>query len=101
MGVNIFSLVLYIDDILLATNDICLLHDTKIFLSNLFEMKDLSGASFILGIEIVLRVFLDYHKWAILIRYLRDLACRDANHMTPRSLKETSSVSINAHRITS
>ena len=50
MGVNIFFLVLYIDDILLATDDICLLHDTKIFLSNLSEMKDLGDASFVLGI---------------------------------------------------
>ena len=38
-GVNIFFMVLYIDDILLATNDICLLHNTKRFLSNIFEMK--------------------------------------------------------------
>ena len=50
MGVNIFFLVLYIDDILLATDDICLLHDTKRFLSNLSEMKDLGDASFVLGI---------------------------------------------------
>ena len=50
MGVNIFFLALYIDDIMLATDDICLLHDTKIFLSNLFEMKDLGDASFVLGI---------------------------------------------------
>ena len=39
--VNIFFLVLYIDDILLITNDICLLYDTKRFLLNLFEMKTL------------------------------------------------------------
>ena len=50
MGVNIFFMVLYIDDIMLATDDICLLHDTKIFLSNLFEMKDLGDPSFVLGI---------------------------------------------------
>ena len=51
-GSNIFFLVLYIDDILLATNDICLLRDTLRFLSNLFEMKDLGDASFVLGIQI-------------------------------------------------
>ena len=45
-------LVLYVDDILLATNDIGILHDTKSFLSNHFEMKDFDDASFVLGIKI-------------------------------------------------
>ena len=43
-------LVLYIDDILLASNDIDLLHEIKRFSSNKFEMKDLGDASFVLGI---------------------------------------------------
>ena len=45
-------LVLYVDDILLATNDIGMLHETKRFLSKKFEMKDLSDSSFVLGIQI-------------------------------------------------
>ena len=45
-------LVLYVDDILLATNDIGILHDTKSFLSKHFEMKDLGDVSFVLGIKI-------------------------------------------------
>ena len=52
MRVNIFFMVLYIDDILLATNDIGLFNDTKRFLSKHFEMKDLGDASFVLGILI-------------------------------------------------
>ena len=43
-------LVLHVDDILLATNDIGLLHKTKRLLSNNFKMVDLGDASFILGI---------------------------------------------------
>ena len=43
-------LVLYVDDILLTTNDIGMLHETKIFLSKKCEMKDLGDASFMLGI---------------------------------------------------
>ena len=46
-------LVLYVDDILLATNDIGMLHETKRFISRNFKMKDLGDASFVLGIEIL------------------------------------------------
>ena len=45
-------LVLYVDDILLATNDIGMLHETKRFLSKKFETKDLGDASLVLGIQI-------------------------------------------------
>jgi len=45
-------LVLYVDDILLAINDIGMLHKTKRFLSRNFEMKDFGDASFVLGIQI-------------------------------------------------
>ena len=45
-------LVLYVNDILLANKNIGILHETKRFLSNNFEMKDLGNASFMLGIQI-------------------------------------------------
>jgi len=45
-------IVLYVDDILLASNDLCLLHETKQFLSQNFEMEDLCEASYVIGIEI-------------------------------------------------
>lgn len=51
-GSKYIFLVLYVDDILLATNDIGMLHETKRFLSRNFEMKDLGDASFVLGIQI-------------------------------------------------
>ena len=51
VGANIF-LVLYVDDILLDTNDLNLLRDIKKFLSNNFEMNDLGNASYVLGIQI-------------------------------------------------
>jgi hypothetical protein len=43
---------MYVDDILLSSSDVSLLLETKRFLSLNFDMKDLSEASFILGIEI-------------------------------------------------
>jgi hypothetical protein len=45
-------LILYVDDILLASSDVSLLLKTKRFLSSNFDMKDLGEASFVLGIEI-------------------------------------------------
>jgi hypothetical protein len=45
-------LILYVDDILLASSDVTLLQETKGFLSSKFDMKDLGEASFVLGIEI-------------------------------------------------
>ena len=45
-------LVLYVNDILLASSDVGLLHEIKRFLSNKFDMKDLGDASFVLGIQI-------------------------------------------------
>jgi hypothetical protein len=51
-GSKVIFLVLYVDDILLASNDLGLLHETKRFLSQNFEMKDLGKASYVIGIEI-------------------------------------------------
>ena len=51
-GSKFIILVLCIDDILLASNDVDFLHDTKQMLITHFDMKDLENASFILGIEI-------------------------------------------------
>jgi hypothetical protein len=45
-------LILYVDDILLASSDVSLLLETKMSLSSNFDMKDLDEASFVLWIEI-------------------------------------------------
>ena len=52
-GSSFIFLVLYVDDILLATNETHLLVETKKMLCNHFDMKDLSEASFVLGIKII------------------------------------------------
>jgi hypothetical protein len=41
-----------VDDIILASSDVSLLLETKMFLFSNFDIKDLGKASFILGIEI-------------------------------------------------
>ncbi|KAG9447193.1 hypothetical protein H6P81_013321 [Aristolochia fimbriata] len=51
-GSKICFLVLYVDDILLATNDKGILHKVKQFLSTHFDMKDMSDASYVIGIKI-------------------------------------------------
>jgi hypothetical protein len=45
-------LIMFVDNILLASGDINLLLGTKKFLSSNFDMEDLGEASFVLGIEI-------------------------------------------------
>jgi hypothetical protein len=45
-------LVLYVDDILLASNDVHLLLEIKSFLFSHFNMKDLGETSYVLKIEI-------------------------------------------------
>ena len=49
---KICFLVLYVDDILLASSDKDLLHEVKQFFSKNFEMKDMSEASYVIGIKI-------------------------------------------------
>jgi Reverse transcriptase (RNA-dependent DNA polymerase) len=45
-------LVVYVDDILLASNDKNMMRETKKFLFKHFNMKDLGEASYVLGIKI-------------------------------------------------
>ncbi|RVW68061.1 Retrovirus-related Pol polyprotein from transposon TNT 1-94 [Vitis vinifera] len=52
-GSSYIFLVLYVDDIPLASNDSDLLIETKHMLSTHFDMKDLGEASYILGIKIL------------------------------------------------
>lgn len=51
-GSNFVFLILYVDDILLASSDKNMLLETKRFLSSKFDMKDLGEAAYVLGIEI-------------------------------------------------
>ena len=51
-------LVLYVDDILLASTSLSLLRETKDFLSNNFDMKDMGEAHYVIGIEIHCNRFL-------------------------------------------
>ena len=57
-GSKIYFLILYVDDILLRTNDRDLMHEVKLFLSKHFDMKDMGDAFYVIGIKI----FRDRHK---------------------------------------
>jgi Reverse transcriptase (RNA-dependent DNA polymerase) len=46
-------LILYVDDILLVSNDKNMLHNTKNFLFKNFKIKDLVDVSYVIGIEIL------------------------------------------------
>ena len=51
-GSKFIILVLYVDNILLVVNDVCMLHDVKKFFSNNFEMKYMAETSYVIEIEI-------------------------------------------------
>ena len=51
-GSKVIFPIMYVDDILLAINDLGLLHETKKFLSSKFEVKDMGEISYVIGIEI-------------------------------------------------
>nr|KYP40658.1 Retrovirus-related Pol polyprotein from transposon TNT 1-94 [Cajanus cajan] len=51
-GSRFVILVLYVDDILLAASNVAMVHDVKKYFSNNFEMKDMSEASYVIGIKI-------------------------------------------------
>jgi len=50
---GIMFLILYVDDILLAGNNLKMLNATKQWLSSIFKMKDMGEARYVLGVEIV------------------------------------------------
>ncbi|KAL1214071.1 Retrovirus-related Pol polyprotein from transposon TNT 1-94 [Cardamine amara subsp. amara] len=52
-GSKFVILVLYVDDILLAANDMGMMCNVKSYLSKNFEMKDMGEASYVIGIEII------------------------------------------------
>ena len=49
---KICFLILYVDDILLATDDMGTLYEVKQFLSKNFEIKDIDEGSYVIGIKI-------------------------------------------------
>ena len=51
-GNKICILVLYVDNMLLVSNNMIMIHETKQFLSKKFDMKDFGEASYVLGIQI-------------------------------------------------
>ena len=51
-GSSVAFLILYVDDILLIGNGIEFLDSIKGYLNNIFSVKDLSEAAYILGIKI-------------------------------------------------
>jgi hypothetical protein len=52
VGNHFIYVVLYVDDMLLVGNNMDVIKEVKSKLSSKFDMKDLSAANFILGMEI-------------------------------------------------
>ncbi|XP_031096829.1 uncharacterized protein LOC116001068 [Ipomoea triloba] len=48
---NFIGVLVYVDDILVISPDLCLIKDLKVFLENAFKIKDLGTLGYFLGIE--------------------------------------------------
>ena len=53
LGKSLLILFVYVDDILLARNDMKMIVTTKMWLSSIFEMKDIGEANYVLGVKIL------------------------------------------------
>ncbi|CAM8962766.1 unnamed protein product [Rhodiola kirilowii] len=51
-GESVIYLLLYVDDMLIASHDVAAINDLKVQLSTNFEMKEFGGAKKILGMQI-------------------------------------------------
>lgn len=61
--------ILYVDNILLATNNLGLLYEMKRFLFNQFKMKDMSETRYEIGIEIFQKLSIGKVRFVLEIRY--------------------------------
>jgi len=94
-GSKYIFMILYVVDILLATNDKKILHETKRFLSKKFDMKYLGEASFVLRIQIyrnLSRGILELSQKAYIKRCLKDMVGKIVNEEIPQSQKVINSV---------
>jgi hypothetical protein len=89
-------LILYVDDIILASSDVSLLLKTKRFLSSIFYMNDLGEASFVLGIEIHRdrrKRVLGLSQKAYLEKVLKKFSMHECNHTAAPIVKGNKYVS--------
>ena len=94
--------ILYVNDILLAIDDLGLLSKTKRFLSNNFELKDMGEAYYVIGIEIFRdrsQGLLGLSQNAYINKVLERFRMDKCSASLFQYRKETSLVSCNAQRM--
>ncbi|KAG6428050.1 hypothetical protein SASPL_112298 [Salvia splendens] len=78
-----FGIVIYVDDILVASSEASLISDFKTFLAEHFKFKDLGYPKYFLGIEIARNksgIFVSQHKYALdLVSDAGLLGCKPAS----------------------
>ncbi|KAG6401074.1 hypothetical protein SASPL_137919 [Salvia splendens] len=80
---SFFGIVIYVDDILVASSDDAQITSFKEFLTNHFKYKDLGSPKYFLGIEIARNpsgIFISQHKYALdLVTDAGLLGCKPSN----------------------
>lgn len=82
MGGNVTLFIIYVDDMVVTGDDTEEMKRLQEYLSSEFEMKDLGGFKYFLGIEVVHSrdgIYLSHRKYVLdLLSKTRMLACKPA-----------------------
>ena len=93
---SIIILLVYVDDILIASNDVDVVNVFKLFLDNKFKLKDLGTLKYFLGLEVARTTKgLSLCQRKFTLELLSDtglLACKPLNVPMDQSLKLSSGV---------